>query len=86
MYFAGPELKVNRATRAAIFQSLLAATCATVRAMNQPDPRRFASAWRQHAEQWLCDQGLITITITHTKTTNDENQLLLPLFSEKWAH
>ena len=47
--------------------------------MNGCDQRRFASAWRRSAEQWLCDQRLIQITTLNQQThqTNHQTGCLL---------
>ena len=84
MFYLGPRLRVDRRTRAAIFQSLCDQTWRKLSDMKTPDQRGFAAAWRLSVVYWLRGQALISVS------TNQQNQqtkqLLLPLFSQKWPH
>jgi hypothetical protein len=83
-FHAAPDLHVDRRTRADIFASLVDATERKLATMKSPHLRGATSAWRTAVQQWLLDQQLIALS-TH-KPSDDQNQLLLPLFSKKWPH
>ena len=87
LLYAGPRLRVDRPTRAAIFGSLCEAAWGIVEIMKTLNHNCFAAAWRFAAPSWLRGQALITVyTASQNQATNDQkNQLRLPLFCEKWT-
>jgi hypothetical protein len=88
MFYAGPHLRVDRPTRAAIFGSLCDAAWVILPRMKTLNQRTFATAWRFAVQSWLRCQALITVSsASQNQATNDQKkQLLLPLFSKKWSH
>jgi hypothetical protein len=88
MFYAGPHLRVDRPTRAAIFDSLGGVAWVTLRHMQTLNQHRFATAWRFAARSWLRCQALITVSSANqNQATNDhKNQPLSSHFSKKWSH
>jgi transposase InsO family protein len=84
MFYSGFRHTADRPTRAAIFASLFAEAWRNIDYMKFPDQRTFAAAWRQAVVGWLRRQSLISVN--DPQQTNANQQLLLPLFPEKWSH
>ena len=84
MFYAGPHLRVDRATRRSIFESLCQQTWLILHHVKTLHQHSFAAAWRKAAQSWLRCQALISVATNQENRTNQ--QLLLPLFAKKWSH